>query len=95
VSTAHAYPTRARARGTSIAEFFASRDETDAVLLVNSCARGKATADSCLDMQVIVRPEVVAHYPTEAGAQTQADLRRELDRRPRQNDPLARAQLSP
>jgi hypothetical protein len=60
VSTAHAYPAAAHERAAAaITEFFASRDEIDAVLLVNSCARGKATADSCLDMQVIVRPDVV------------------------------------
>ena len=50
----HAYPTSAHDRAAQeITSFFASRDETDAVLLVCSCARGKATVDSCLDMQVI------------------------------------------
>lgn len=38
----------------TIVEFFAGRMEADAVLLVNSCARGKATRDSCLDIKVIV-----------------------------------------
>ena len=60
MSAKHAYPTVAHERAAAaITEFFASREETDAVLLVNSCARGKATADSCLDMQVIVPPELV------------------------------------
>jgi predicted nucleotidyltransferase len=49
------YPTDAHARAAdAIVEFFAARDETDAVLLVNSCARGKATRDSCLDITVLV-----------------------------------------
>jgi hypothetical protein len=60
------YPTAAHERATSaITGFFAERDETDAVLLTNSCARGKATPDSCLDMQVIVRPEAVARLDEE------------------------------
>lgn len=44
----------------AITEFFAGRADTDAVLLVNSCARGKATPDSCLDMQVFVPTDAVA-----------------------------------
>ncbi len=49
------YPTDAHARAAhAIADFFAARDKTDAVLLVNSCARGKATRDSCLDIKVLV-----------------------------------------
>ncbi len=56
----HAYPTLAHERATAaITAFFAERGDTDAVLLVNSCARGKATPDSCLDMQVIVAPDAV------------------------------------
>lgn len=59
--TLNAYPTAAHESAASaITEFFASRDETDAVLLANSCARGKATPDSCLDMQVIVPTDAVA-----------------------------------
>lgn len=55
-----AYPTAAHERAAAaITDFFRGRDETDAVLLVNSCARGKATADSCLDMQVITPPDAV------------------------------------
>jgi len=49
------YPTRQHELATAaIVEFFAAREETEAVLLVNSCARGKATADSCLDIKVLV-----------------------------------------
>jgi hypothetical protein len=58
---AHAYPTVAHELAAQeITGFFASREETDAVLLVNSCARGKATVDSCLDMQVIAPVNAVA-----------------------------------
>ncbi len=57
---AHAYPTRAHERAAvAITDFFAAQQETDAVLLVNSCARGKATPDSCLDLQVIVPTDAV------------------------------------
>jgi hypothetical protein len=64
----HAYPTSAHERAAeTITAFFATRDETDAVRLVNSCARGKATPDSCLDIQVIV--------PTEAVEQVDAEWR--------------------
>ena len=60
------YPTKAHERAAeAITEYFEEREETDAVLLVCSCARGKATRDSCLDMQVIV--------PTEAVAAVEAD----------------------
>jgi hypothetical protein len=53
----HAYPTEAHARAAeAIVAFFADQPETEAVLLTNSCARGKATPDSCLDMHVIGPP---------------------------------------
>src|SRR5438105_3223822 len=56
----YAYPTAAHKRAAEeITEYFAALEETDAVLLVNSCARGKATVDSCLDMQVLVPTEAV------------------------------------
>ena len=54
-----AYPTPAHAAAAqAIAERFA--DETDAVLLLNSCARGKASPDSCLDIGLFLRPEQYA-----------------------------------
>jgi hypothetical protein len=43
----------------AIVEFFTTRCEVDAVLLVNSCARGKATQDSCLDMIVLAQPDIL------------------------------------
>jgi len=51
-----AYPTpEHRNAALAIVEHFAS-GPVEAVLLTNSCARGKATPDSCLDMAVLIRP---------------------------------------
>ena len=59
VST-YAYPTAAHEHApATITDYFATRDETDAVLLVCSCGTRQATPDSCLDMQGIVPTEVV------------------------------------
>jgi len=41
-------------------EFFSQTGDVEAVILVGSCARGKAGPDSCVDMAVLVRPEVLA-----------------------------------
>jgi predicted nucleotidyltransferase len=49
------YPTPEHERAAAaIVRFFAGRDGVEAVLLTNSCARGRATRDSCLDMVVLV-----------------------------------------
>jgi hypothetical protein len=57
VCVPHAYPTLAHERAAdAIVDWFADQPETEAVLLTNSCARGKATPDSCLDVQVLVPP---------------------------------------
>jgi predicted nucleotidyltransferase len=49
------YPTTQHENAaTHIVEFFGNRKSVDAVLLFCSCARGKATADSCLDIAVLV-----------------------------------------
>ena len=57
------YPTPEHAAAAdAIVEHFAADYPVDAVLLVNSCARGRATRDSCLDMAVLVRPEVLAPH---------------------------------
>lgn len=37
-----------------ITDLFSKNDQVDAILLTNSCARGKATPDSCLDMVVLI-----------------------------------------
>ena len=41
----------------AIVEFFATTPEIEAVCLICSCARGKASRDSCLDILVLGRPE--------------------------------------
>ena len=52
------YPTpEHRAAARVITEYFVSNYDIDAVLLVNSCARGKATRDSCLDIVILARPD--------------------------------------
>ncbi len=54
------YPTEEHARAAhAIAEFFSAFSEVEAVLLVGSTARGKASRDSCLDVLVLARPEVL------------------------------------
>jgi predicted nucleotidyltransferase len=42
----------------AIVDFFLARPQVDAVLLVNSCARGIATPDSDLDIAVLVAPKL-------------------------------------
>jgi hypothetical protein len=52
------YPTpEHQAAAEAIVEFWTTHYSLDAVLLVNSCARGKATRDSCLDIVALARPE--------------------------------------
>ncbi|PKO12906.1 MAG: hypothetical protein CVU39_21600 [Chloroflexi bacterium HGW-Chloroflexi-10] len=54
------YPTMEhQAAADSIVKFFTTSFQLDAVLLVNSCARGKATQDSCLDIIALARPELL------------------------------------
>jgi hypothetical protein len=51
------YPTREHeAAAKSFVRFVTSNFEADAVLLVNSCTRGKATRDSCLDIVLLASP---------------------------------------
>jgi predicted nucleotidyltransferase len=53
-----AYPTPEHQRAAeTITDFFVSNYNIDAVLLVNSCARGKATRDSCLDIVMLAKPD--------------------------------------
>jgi predicted nucleotidyltransferase len=50
-----AYPTIEHAEAArEIVALFSQSYQVDAILLTNSCARGKATRDSCLDMVVLV-----------------------------------------
>lgn len=55
------YPTNEHKRASeAIVEFFQECEDVEAVLLTCSCARGKATRDSCLDMAVLVLPEILS-----------------------------------
>lgn len=52
----HAFPTTAHEKAAeAIVEYFEHRGYVDAVLLTNSCARGNATPDSCLDIALLVQ----------------------------------------
>ena len=54
-----AYPSQAHKDAAStIVDFFTNNYPIEGVLLVNSCTRGKATRDSCLDIAVLVPPEL-------------------------------------
>lgn len=54
------YPSPEHERAAAaIVDHFAARDDVEAVLLVGSTARGKASRDSCLDITVLVRPELL------------------------------------
>jgi predicted nucleotidyltransferase len=51
------YPTLEHQKAAdAITDHFIQNYNIDAVLLVNSCARGKATRDSCLDIIMLVKP---------------------------------------
>jgi predicted nucleotidyltransferase len=55
---ASTYPTPQHARAAEvITAFFVEHYEIESVLLTNSCARGKATRDSCLDLAILARPD--------------------------------------
>lgn len=54
------YPTEMHEMGAkAIVDFFSEIQEIEAVILYGSCARGTATKDSCLDVMVLVSPEVL------------------------------------
>jgi len=56
-----AYPTVEHQRAAeAIVGAFSQRPDAEAVILVGSCARGKARWDSCLDVMVLALPEVLA-----------------------------------
>lgn len=53
-----AYPTPEHQKAAeTITAYFTGNYRLDAVLLVNSCARGKATRDSCLDIILLAKPD--------------------------------------
>ena len=56
-----AYPTIEHRRAAELIVGACSQHpDTEAVILVGSCARGKARWDSCLDVMILVLPEVLA-----------------------------------
>jgi predicted nucleotidyltransferase len=58
VSLRRSYPTQEHEKAAEVvANYFSNIKEVESVLLIGSCARGKASPDSCLDMAVLVRPE--------------------------------------
>ena len=53
------YPAEEHARAAdAVVDFFADCPEVDAVILIGSCARGKAARDSCVDFLILVPPDV-------------------------------------
>jgi predicted nucleotidyltransferase len=67
-----AYPTPQHQRATEAAtDFFTHRPEPEAVLLIASCARGKASRDSCVDLAILVSPETLRERGTELEARWQ------------------------
>ena len=56
------YPTREHQQAADIiSENFVKNYRINAVLPVNSCARGKATRDSCLDIILLAKPGEEQH----------------------------------
>ena len=54
------YPTLQHGKAAdAITRFFTSNYNIEAVMLVNSCARGKATRDSCLDINILTKPDML------------------------------------
>lgn len=63
------YPTRQHEEAAKVITAFFTRNlEIESVLLVNSCARGKATPDSCLDMAVLGQPDWLRSNETQLEA---------------------------
>jgi predicted nucleotidyltransferase len=56
----HAYPTIQHERAAArIVDIFSREPDIQAILLTCSCARGKASRDSCLDIAVLLTPEAL------------------------------------
>lgn len=57
MSTHMRFPTAVHEQAAQgVVDFFAAHSQTRAVLLVNSCARGRAVPESDLDVAVLVDP---------------------------------------
>lgn len=60
------YPTTQHAAAAdAIVDIFSRHPAVEAVMLIGSCARGKATPDSCLDILVLARPKALASHRRE------------------------------
>jgi len=60
------FPTELHAKtAKEITEYFSKIDNVNAVLLTCSCARGKATKDSCLDIAILFLPELEQNKRTD------------------------------
>jgi predicted nucleotidyltransferase len=54
------YPTAEHEQAAeAIVKLFSSFPEVEAITLVGSCARGKASSDSCLDIAILMSPETL------------------------------------
>lgn len=72
------YPTPTHEQAaTAAVSFFSSKAEVDAVLLTCSCARGKATKDSCVDIAVLLQKERPIGKENQLEAQWQNHYRHE------------------
>lgn len=73
------YPTPQHERAAvAVADVFSRQPGVEAVLVMGSCARGKASPDSCLDMLVLLRPEALK----QEGARLEAFLQEQLKAHP-------------
>src|SRR5512133_1498765 len=60
------YPTTMHERAAEqVTAFFSKNENVQAVLLTCSCARGKATIDSCLDIAILFSTELCLEHRTE------------------------------
>lgn len=72
------YPTEHHERAArAVTTFFAEQPEVEAVILMGSCARGKAAPGSCLDFLILVPPPVLAVKRAELEARWETFYNRE------------------
>ncbi len=60
-STRYPSPQHAHA-SEAILTLYSKDPDVESVLLTNSCARGKASRDSCLDIGILLRPDVLSGH---------------------------------
>lgn len=65
VNVGATYPTVEHERASrAIVDFFSKIPDIEAIILTGSCARGKATRDSCLDIMVLLRRKALSRKRT-------------------------------